>query len=308
MTAGHHHHGHHHHDHAHDAERGFAPGTFLNLGFTALEAAAGLIAGSMALLADAGHNLSDVLGLLLAWGAARLARRAPSARHSWGYGRAGILAALANGALLLVAVGAIALEAVQRLWAPEPVATGIVLWVALAGVAVNGGTALLFVRGRHADLNRRGAYLHMLADAGVSLGVVVAAVVMRWTGWAWVDPLLGLAIAAVICWGSWGLLREAVGLAMDAVPPGVDLDAVGAYLASQPGVTEVHDLHVWALSTTGRALSAHLVRPGTGPDDALLAHIAAELAARFGIGHATLQVEGGDAAHPCRQRAGHAMA
>jgi cobalt-zinc-cadmium efflux system protein len=300
---GHHRSGHDHHGHgaaAADMERGFAPGIALNLGFVALEAAAGLIAGSMALLADAGHNLSDVLGLALAWLAARLARRPPSARRTYGWHRGTILAALANAMLLLVAVGAIALESAQRLLAPAPVATGWMLWVAAAGVAVNAGTALLFARGRHGDLNRKGAFLHMAADAGVSLGVVAGALLIGATGWLWVDPVLGLAIAGMILVGTWGLLRESVDLAMDAVPAGIDPAAVRAFLAARPGVAGVHDLHVWAVGTTETALTARLVRPGAGgPDDAFLAETAAALRARFGIGHATLQVEAGAAAQAC---------
>ncbi|WP_431271673.1 cation diffusion facilitator family transporter [Dankookia sp. P2] len=215
--------------------RGFALGVSLNLGFVVLEVAAGLVASSMALLADAGHNLSDVLGLVLAWVAVRLARRLPSRRRTYGFHRGTILAALANAMLLLVAVGAIALESVQRLLAPEPVATGFMLWVAAAGILVNGGTALLFARGRAADINRRGAYLHMVADAGVSAGVVAGALLIKATGWLWVDPVLGLVIAGVILVGTWGLLRESVDLAMDAVPPGIDPAAVGAFLSAQPG-------------------------------------------------------------------------
>lgn len=309
---GHHHrhghdHGHHGHAHAAPGERGFATGVALNLGFTALEAAAGLLAGSLALLADAGHNLSDVLGLLLAWAAARLARRAPSPRRSYGWHRSTILAALGNAMLLLVAVGAILLESGRRLLEPEPVATGMMLWVAAAGVVVNLGTALLFARGRHEDLNRRGAYLHMLADAGISLGVVVGAVLIGLTGWLWLDPALGITIALVILVGTWGLLRESLALAMDAVPSTIDPAAVQAYLAAQPGVREVHDLHIWALGTTETALTAHLVRPGTIPDDAFLAAVRQELAARFGIGHATLQLEAGDPAHPCPQQPAEAI-
>ena len=295
----HHDHGHHHHGPGPD-ERGFAPGVALNLGFVALEVVAGLVAGSMALLADAGHNLSDVLGLVLAWIAVRLAGRLPGGRRTYGWHRGTILAALANAMLLLVAVGAITLESVRRLIEPAPVATGFMLWVAVAGIVVNAGTALLFARGREADINRRGAYLHMVADAGVSAGVVAGALLIRLTGWNWVDPVIGLAIAGVILAGTWGLLRESADLAMDAVPPGIDPAAVTAWLAAQPGVVEVHDLHIWALSTTETALTAHLVRPGAVVDDGFLARIQQALRSRFDIGHATLQVEAGDPAHPCR--------
>jgi cobalt-zinc-cadmium efflux system protein len=293
-------HHHHHHHHASPSERGFALGVGLNLGYVAIEAGAGLWAGSLALLADAGHNLSDVLGLLLAWGAARLARRAPTPRHSYGWRRASILAALGNAALLLVAVGAIGLEAVGRLREPAPVATGAVLWVAALGVLVNGGTALLFMRGREHDLNRRGAFQHMVADAGVTVGVILAALLIVATGWDWLDPAVALVIAAVILAGTWGLLRDSTNLAMDAVPRGIDPAAVVGWLGALPGVVAVHDLHIWAMSTTETALTAHLVRPeATAPDDGFLAEAARGLRERFGIGHATLQVERGDAAHPC---------
>jgi cobalt-zinc-cadmium efflux system protein len=303
MAHGHHHHhddhgGHHHHGPG-PAERGFATGVTLNLGFVVLEAVAGILAGSMALLADAGHNLSDVLGLVMAWVAVRLTRRLPGGRRTYGWHRGTILAALANGMLLLVAVGVIILESVHRLLDPAPVATGVMLWVALAGVGVNVGTALLFARGREKDINRRGAYLHMMADAAVSGGVVVGALLIRLTGWYWVDPAFGLVIAGVILAGTWGLLRDAANLAMDAVPAGIDPAEVAAWLTAQPGVAEVHDLHIWALSTTETALTAHLVRPGAALDDGFLAGIQATLRDRFGIGHATLQVEAGDPAHPC---------
>ncbi|SDD10333.1 cation diffusion facilitator family transporter [Belnapia rosea] len=306
----HHHHGHDHdghshghgHGHAHGpapGERGFALGVSLNLGFVALEVVAGLIAGSLALLADAGHNLSDVLGLVLAWVAVRLARRLPGGRRTYGWHRGTILAALANAMLLLVAVGAIALESVRRLMEPAPVATGFMMAVAAAGILVNGGTALLFARGREEDINRRGAYLHMMADAGVSAGVVLGGLLIRLTGWDWVDPAAGLVIAAVILIGTWGLLRESVDLAMDMVPRGIDPEAVGAWLAGQPGVAEVHDLHIWALSTTETALTAHLVRPGALVDDGFLCAVQQGLQERFRISHATLQVEQGDPAYPC---------
>jgi len=291
----HHHHGHDHHHHADPAERGFALGVGLNLGFVVLEAAAGLIAGSVALLADAGHNLSDVLGLVLAWWAVRLARRPAGPRRSYGWRRASILAALGNGVLLLGAVGAIAVESALRLITPAPVETGPMLWVAAAGILVNGGTALLFARGRAADINRRGAFLHMLADAAVSLGVVAGAVLIGLTGWAWIDPALGLVIAGVILAGTWPLLREGLDLAMDAVPTGIDPTAVGAWLAAQPGVHSVHALRIWGVSTTEAALTAHLVRPGAAPDDGFVVATAAGLRARFGISLVTLQVEAGDA-------------
>lgn len=289
-------HGDHHHDHAHDdadEARGFRPGIALNLGFCVAEGVAGLYAGSMALLADAGHNLSDVLGLLLAFLAAVLARRLPTHRRTYGWHRGTILAALGNAALLLLAVGAILAEAVGRLLRPAPVATEVVLWVAAAGVVVNLASALLFAHGRDHDLNRRGAFLHMAADAGVSLAVVAGALGMQATGWLWLDTALGLLVALVILAGTWRLLREALALAMDMVPPGVDRAAVLAWLAARPGVAEVHDLHIWALGTTHTALTAHLVRPGAGLDDAFLAATCEGLRERFGIDHAAVQVESG---------------
>jgi len=289
----------HHHGPA-PGDRGFIPAIALNLGFVVLEVVAGIHAGSMALIADAGHNLSDVLGLLLAWWAARLATRPATPRRTYGYQRATILAALANAMLLLVAVGAIGLESVQRLVEPTAPATGWMLWVALAGVGVNTATALLFVRGRKADLNRQGAFLHMAADAGVSLGVVIGALLIDATGLVWIDPVLGLGIGAVILAGTWGLLRESTDLAMDAVPRGIDARAVQAFLAGRPGVAAVHDLHIWALGTTRVALTAHLERPWSGtPPDAFLAETAAALRERFGIDHATLQLGVAAPAVPC---------
>ena len=251
----------------------------------------GLAAHSLALLADAGHNLSDVFGLLLAWWASRLVKTRPTARRTYGLGRSSILAALANAVFLLVAVGGITWEAVRRFSDPAPVAGSTVIWVAAVGIAVNLGTALLFMAGRKGDLNVRGAFLHMAADAAVSAGVVVAGVAILFTGWHWLDPVTSLAINAVIVWGTWGLLRDALNLALDAVPEGINPAEVRDYLAALPGVTAVHDLHIWAMSTTETALTAHLVRPDAGLDDGLLAHAGEELRERFAIGHATLQLE-----------------
>jgi cobalt-zinc-cadmium efflux system protein len=299
-------HGHDHHHHAapDGFDRAFALGIGLNLAYVVAETVFGLVAGSLALLADAGHNLSDVLGLALAWGAAWLARRQPTPRRTYGLRRSSILAALANAMLLLLAIGAIAWEAVERLQEPQPVATGIVLLVAAVGVLVNGGTALLFMRGREHDLNIRGAFLHMAADAGITLGVMAAALVIAWTGWLWLDPMTSLAIAGVILIGTWGLLRDSVDLALDAVPRGIDPVAVEVFLRGQPGVAEVHDLHIWAMSTTETALTAHLVRPGASPDDGFLARLRHELEHRFRICHATIQVEHGD---PCPQAPAHVV-
>jgi cobalt-zinc-cadmium efflux system protein len=291
----------HSHDHYPvDYSRAFAIGVALNVAFVVVEAVAGLMIGSLALLADAGHNLSDVLGLLLAWGAAALSKRRPTPQRTYGLRRSSILAAVLNAVLLLVAVGGIAWEAVRRLFATEPPPGPAVIWVAAAGVAVNTVTALLFRRGREADVNIRGAYLHMAADAGVSAGVVAAGVVMQWTGWGWLDPAVSLLIAGVILAGTWGLLRESFDLAVDAVPRGIDAAAVRHYLAGLPGVTDVHDLHVWALSTTETALTVHLVMPGHSAGDDLLARVSREVHDRFGIEHATVQIEdGGGAGCPC---------
>jgi cobalt-zinc-cadmium efflux system protein len=285
----------HHHHAPKDFGRAFAIGLALNLGFVAVEATYGLIANSMALLADAGHNLSDVLGLLLAWGAASLARKPPTARYTYGLRSTSILAALANAILLLLAVGAIAWEAVQHVLHPEPVAGRIVMAVAAVGIVINGITAWLFASGRKDDLNIRGAYLHMLADAAVSAGVVLAGFAMLMTGWLWIDPAVSLIVVAVIVWGTWALLRDSIGLALHAVPTGIDFATVKAYLESLPGVLQAHDLHVWAMSTTDTALTCHLVMPKGHPGDAFLQAAAHELQHRFRISHATLQIEHGDA-------------
>jgi cobalt-zinc-cadmium efflux system protein len=298
---GDHSHGGHGHSHAPtDFNRAFAIGVALNTGFVVIEAAYGFLANSLALLADAGHNLSDVLGLLLAWGAAALVKRRPTARHTYGMKRSSILASLANAILLLVAVGMIVLEAVQRLQKPEPVAETTVLWVAAVGIVINTATALMFMRGGKGDINIRGAFLHMAADAAVSLGVVIAAIAVMATGWLWLDPVVSLAIAVVITVGTWSLLTASINLALDAVPANVDRPAIEAYLASLPDVTEVHDLHIWGMSTTEVALTAHLVRPGAPVDDGLLSRAAQELTDRFGIAHSTIQIESGDPSHPCR--------
>lgn len=309
----HSHHGHHHHHghgHAHAAPdnfgRAFAVGTALNLGFVVIEAAYGFISGSMALLADAGHNLSDVIGLLMAWGAYALSRRAPSDRFTYGLRSSSILAALANAVLLLVAVGAIALEAVHRLRNPVPVGEVTVMVVATIGILINAGTAMLFASGRKGDLNIRGAYLHMAADAAVSLGVVAAGALILLTGWNWVDPAVSLVIAAVIVWGTWSLLRESLDLALHAVPAGIDAGKVRAHLAALPGVAGVHDLHIWPMSTTETALTAHLIMPGGHPGDAFLARLRHELAHDFKIHHATVQIEMGDA-HACELAPEHVI-
>jgi len=311
MSAGHEHHpGHDHghslhgHDHAHqhplpDSSRAFVIGIWLNLGFVAIEAAGGIATGSLALLADAGHNLADVVGLLAAWGAVALGRRRPSGRRTYGLRRSSILIAVVNAVLLLVGMGALAWEAIGRMHAPATVPGLAIGLIALAGLVVNGATALLFRRGREHDLNRRAAFLHMVADAAVSAGVAVAGLVLWATGAAWIDPLVSLLIVAVVVWSTWGLLRDGLDLALDAVPAGVDADAVRAYLTALPDVVAVHDLHIWAMSTTETALTAHLVRPMREVDDALLVAAARDLRVRFHIAHATIQIEHGDPQYPC---------
>lgn len=282
----------HHHDHGHhDFGPAFAIGIGLNLAYVAAEAGFGLWSGSMALLADAGHNLSDVAGLALAWGGLHLSQRPASPRFTYGLKRSGILAALANAVLLLVACGAIAVEAVQRLITPEPVPGLTVMAVAAVGILVNGVTAYLFARGRKGDVNIRGAYLHMLADAGVSAAVVVSGFLIWKTGLERIDPIMSLIVVAVILKGTWGLLTESVALALDAVPPGIDSTAVAGFLKSRPGVTQVHDLHIWPMGTTEVALTAHLVMPAGHPGDEALTALAHDLEHDFGISHATFQVE-----------------
>jgi cobalt-zinc-cadmium efflux system protein len=291
-----HHHTHDHRGHSHapiDHGPAFRFGILLNLGYVVLEAAVGLKTGSMALVADAGHNLSDVLGLALAWGAALLASRPPSQRFTFGLRRSTILAALANAAILLIACGAIAVESVQRLLQPTPVPGGTVMIVAGIGVLINLATAMLFARGRHADLNIRGAYLHMMADAAISAAVVVSGLLILLLGWHWLDSAVSLLVVAVILRGTWQLLTESVAAALDAVPRHIDPAAVSACLAAQPGIASVHHLHIWQMGTTDIALTAHLVAPSGHPGDAALADMARTLDHRFGIGHATIQIESG---------------
>jgi cobalt-zinc-cadmium efflux system protein len=289
----------HHHGHSHapaDFGRAFAIGTALNLLFVVIEGGAGFLTNSVALLADAGHNLSDVLGLLIAWGGAELAKRPTSKRFTYGLRGSSILAALFNALVLLVAVGAIALEAFRRLSDPQPIEAGPVMLVAAIGIAINLGTAMLFASGRKGDVNIRGAFLHMAADAAVSAGVVIAGALYLWSGAAWIDPAVSLLVVAVILWSTWGLLKESTVLALQAVPPGIDPDKVAATLEALPGVARLHDLHIWPMSTTETALTAHLVMPGGHPGDAFLASTQHRLAHDFGIGHATLQIELSEAA------------
>lgn len=294
MPHSHDHSSHDHLSHGHappDFGTAFAIGIGLNTAFVVIEAAFGVWSNSMALIADAGHNLSDVLGLVVAWVASILSRRRPSARFTYGLRGSSILAALFNAIFLLVATGAIAWEAVLRLFEPQPVAGPTVMAVAAAGIVVNGFTAWLFAAGRKHDLNIRGAYLHMAADAAVSAGVVLAGLVIYLSGWLWLDPLVSLVIAAVIVAGTWGLLRDSIAMSLSAVPSSIAPDDVRALLAAQPGVSHVHDLHIWSMSTNEVALTAHLVMPSGHPGDGFLRDVADALKARHGIGHVTLQIE-----------------
>lgn len=279
--------------------RAFIISVSLNTGFVVIEAFYGIIANSLALLADAGHNLSDVLGLLLAWGASILARRQPTSRRTYGLRRSSILAALLNASFLLVVSGGIGWEAIQRFREPAPVAAGTVIFVAAIGVAINTISALMFLSGRESDLNIKGAFLHLVADAAVSVGVVLAGIAIVATGWLWFDPAVSLIVTVVIVAGTWQLFRESFNLIVDTVPAGIEPLAVRTYLAEHPGVASVHDLHIWAMSTTETALTAHLVMPAGHPGDAFLAQVSRELHDHFGIEHVTLQVEVGDPNHTC---------
>jgi cobalt-zinc-cadmium efflux system protein len=295
MSAAHDHDHHHHHHHGPDRHatkgRAFAVAIVLNLGFTIAEVAAGLISGSMALIADAGHNLSDVLALLLAWGANTLAARPPSERFTYGLKSSSILAAIANAALLWLALGAILVETLRRLADPAPVQGATMMLVAAVGILVNGFSAWLFARGRKGDLNVRAAFLHLVADAAVSAGVVIAGLGVVLTGIALIDPVTSLVICAVIGWSSWGLLKDSLRMGLLAAPESIDVRAVRAFLASRPGVAAVHDLHVWPMSTTETALTAHIVMPDGLPGDSFLHELAHDLHHRFGIGHPTIQIE-----------------
>ena len=297
----------HGHGHSHapaDFGRAFALGIVLNTGFVIVEAVYGYISGSMALVADAGHNLSDVLSLMLAWAASAAAKRAPSGRFTYGFKSSTILAALANAMLLLVALGMILFETLQRFSDPQPIQAGTVMVVAGIGILINTGTALLFLRGRKNDINIRGAFLHMAADALVSLGVVISGALILWTGALWIDPVTSLIIVAVIAWGTWGLLKDSVKMSLLAVPDNISEPDVRGYLAGLPGVAAVHDLHIWPMSTTETALTAHLVMPGGHPGDAFLIDIAVELEHHHGIGHTTVQIEISE--QPCVMQAnGH---
>lgn len=277
----------------------FALGIALNAAIVAGEVVGAVLGNSTALLADAGHNLTDVLSLALAGGAAWLARRPASGKRTYGFRRATVLASLANSVILILVSGALAWEGIRRLLAPQAVRESLIIAVAALAAVVNIATALLFLRGQAADINVRAAFVHMAADAAVSVGVVLAAVGILLTGWRWLDPAMSLVIVGAILWSTWGLLRDSLDLSLDAVPRGIDTDAVRAYLRSLPAVSDVHHLHVWAMSTTEVALTAHLVKPDGVLDDALLARVKRDLRERFAIEHVALQLERGDAENPC---------
>ena len=313
-----HNHNHNHtHDHAHGPGghvhapasfgRAFAIGITLNLIYVAAEAFYGVAAHSLALLADAGHNLGDVLGLAAAWGASLLGTRQPSRRFTYGLGRSSVLAALGNAMALLIVTGGIVWEAIRRLMDPEPAAGVTVMIVAAVGIVINGVTAWMFMSGRKDDLNIRGAFLHMASDALVTAGVVVAGALMLWTGWLWLDPAISLIVSVVIVIGTWSLLRESVHLSLDAVPNSIDPAKVEHYLNTLPGIIEVHDLHIWGLSTTESALTAHLVCAENAPRDILLPRVFAEIRERFSIGHATIQLETAELARRCALRPDHVV-
>lgn len=305
---GHADHGHGDREHAHaplSSNWAFATGIVLNSVFVVVEIGYGIAANSLALISDAAHNLGDVFSLLIAWGAIHLGKTLPTKRHTYGLRRSSILAALVNAVLLLIAVGGIVWEAVGRIAQPAAVQGSTVIWVAAVGIVINTASALLFMRGRKTDLNLKGAFLHMASDAAVSLAVVAIGVGIYVTGWTWLDPTISILIGIAIVWGTWGLLRESLNLAMDAVPASIDSHAVEAYLAGLPGVTAVHDLHIWAMSTTEIALTAHLVMPQFPPDDGFLGDVCKELRHRFAIGHVAIQLEHGDIA--CEQAPAHVV-
>lgn len=297
-------HGHHSHEHLHEHHSfnfAFAVAVGLNLAFTIFQAIYALIANSMGLLADAAHNFGDVLGLMLAWGASWLMTLPPRKRYSYGFKKTTILAALVNALILVATSALIAYESIHKLINLSSVNGFIVIVVAAIGIVINGGTALLFMRGAHDDLNIKGAFLHLMADALISIGVVVAGVLIVWTGKVWLDPLVGLLIVAIILWSTWGLLRDSVRLILDAIPHHIDLHGIENYLKNLPGVTGLHDLHIWGLSTKEIALTAHLIKPESTFSDADFKQINLILKQQFRIDHVTLQVEGGSTDHPCER-------
>lgn len=305
MTA-HHHHGHDHHGHHHmpatqAINKAFAWSVILNLGFTIAEIIYALLANSMSLLADAGHNLSDVIGLLFAWGANWLLTRPARRRFSYGYKKTTILAALANALMLILATGMIAYESILRLMHPQNIHEKIVIIVALIGILINGGTALLFMRDRESDLNIKAAFLHLASDAVIAMGVVFTGIMIYFLHWLWLDPVVGLVIVLAILVGTWGVLRDSINLIMDAVPTGLDHTGVKEYLTNIKGVTAIHDLHIWGLSTREVALTAHLVMPNETLTDENYLHISRDLKKQFKINHVTLQVEKGSLEHMCEQ-------
>ncbi len=297
----------HDHHHPQNYNRAFLLGVVLNGAYILLEAGVGFTIGSLALLADAGHNLSDVLGLLLAWGGSYLSSLKPTGRYTYGFRSSSIMAALLNSLILLVAIGGIFWEAVRRFQDPVPVAGSTVMWVAGVGVVINTITALLFLRGSHDDINIRGAFLHMAADAGISLGVVLAGLGIYLTGASWIDPAISMLVAVVIFWGTWSLFRESVNLSLQAVPQAIDLEQVQSYLEQLPGVESLHDLHIWPMSTSETALTVHLLRPSGKGDDEFLAQVTQELHDQFEITHVTIQLERSEWANPCQQSHPHSV-
>jgi cobalt-zinc-cadmium efflux system protein len=302
-----HHHGHHDHDHHHGHHHSHAPATFgtafaiatvLNIALVIIQAAYGVLAHSMALFADAGHNAGDVLALVLAWGSHAISQKHPTERYTYGFRSSSIIAALINATILLVVTGAIAWAALERLFAPQPVAGGTVMVVAALAILINGAAAAALSRGNTGDLNVYGAFLHLVADAAVSAGVVIAGLIILLTGWLWVDPVASLLISGVIVWSTWGLLRDSAKMSLQGVPPQIDPSAVRVYLQTLPAVAEVHDLHIWPMSTTETALTCHLVMPDGDPQHDFLEVVYVGLQQRFGIGHPTIQIERGD--RPCK--------
>ncbi len=293
-------HEHHHHPNPGNYNLAFAVGVGLNLVFVLVEAGYGIVAGSLALISDAGHNLGDVLGLVMAWGAAWLATKSPTRRLTYGFRRTTILASLFSAVLLLVMLGGIAWEAYGRFSEPNPVDGPTIIVVAAIGVVINAATALMFVSGKKHDLNIRAAYVHMAADAAVSVGVVVTGVAIMFSGWLWLDPLISMVIVVIVMLGTWDLLRDSLHLSVDGVPRDIDIDRIRTWLAAQTGVLEVHDLHVWALSTTETALTAHLITRHTIIDNLFLDRLQQRLHEDFAIDHTTIQIEQGDRENRCR--------